>query len=423
MNFNSKLELYQAISSFRSDLFQIIKYFNTLENIGRRLGTKYIKEIDAKLDAQVYVSDILSMRHIINALIYIKETGDSKLYLDEFIMYLEGLVHNYPENDLNFYQEIIIELYECFNMPNAEIFSSETGSSQFQFVVMFWASKFEKVMEFYDFITQTVFDDFFNEDGRFTFPVSYIDLEYLFENIYRHDDVTKEHRALRLLSEFYDFEVKYHKRHAEYLVLESQKLNSIKATNILGSEFEKQYEVSRGFYEANLFKIGMLNRWLSALIILFISSLAYLGFLLYGQPEVKSTSLFVMRFGLLLIMPVPIWFCMMQYNKDKMIIEHYAHKKTIALTTTAFRETLAGESVDIRTFAYQKLFEELLKFPLEGKRKTCESRSENELLTDVVKLLLTQNIPLDRISKDNFSSKQIIPEGRPSKREEGKSHE
>ena len=134
----------------------------------------------------------------------------------------------------------------------------------------------------------------------------------------------------------------------------------------------------------------------------FAISIVSFGLIIYILIENKFTvQQILIRLSFIPISSLLIWFCFHQYNKQKNIIEEYAHKKTVAMSLAVFADRLDEEqNPEIKQRFYETVFEALHTSPIERLQKNS-GKNESELIAEIGKeIIVHQSKNMISPSKD-----------------------
>ena len=128
----------------------------------------------------------------------------------------------------------------------------------------------------------------------------------------------------------------------------------------------------------------------------FVISIVSFGLIIYILIENTFTvQQILIRLSFIPISSLLIWFCFHQYNRQKNIIEEYAHKKTVAMSLAVFADRLDEEqNPEIKQRFYETVFEALHTSPIERLQKS-RGKSESEVIAEIGKeIIVSQGVIL-----------------------------
>lgn len=176
----------------------------------------------------------------------------------------------------------------------------------------------------------------------------------------------------------------------EYLIrVENiQKIETSKSTNLYGEQFQNQFEL----VDKKVFGLSILGYWLLFIVATAVSTLGYFVYSIeFAVQQAKLDELIFLRLSVLPVGLLIIWFGISQYNKQKFILEDYAHKKTLALSISVFRESLKSEEPQLKDYYYKNLFETLSAAPLQTYMLKNQKNDTEQMMELVKEVILTQS--------------------------------
>ena len=109
------------------------------------------------------------------------------------------------------------------------------------------------------------------------------------------------------------------------------------------------------------------------------------------MQKAKLDELIFLRLSVLPVGLLIIWFGVSQYNKQKFILEDYAHKKTLALSISVFRESLKSEEPQLKDYYYKNLFEALSSAPLQTYMLKNQKNDTEQMMELIKEVILNQS--------------------------------
>ena len=167
-----------------------------------------------------------------------------------------------------------------------------------------------------------------------------------------------------------------------------QKIETSKSTNLYGEQFQNQFEL----VGKKIFGLSILNYWLIFILATAVLTLGYfICSIEFAVQQAQLDELIFLRLSVLPVGLLIIWFGISQYNKQKFILEDYAHKKTLALSISVFRESLKSEEPQLKDYYYKNLFEALSSAPLQTYMLKNQKNDTEQMMELVKEVILTQS--------------------------------
>ena len=167
-----------------------------------------------------------------------------------------------------------------------------------------------------------------------------------------------------------------------------QKIETSKSTNLYGEQFQNQFEL----VGKKIFGLSILNYWLIFILATAVLTLGYfICSIEFAVQQAQLDELIFLRLSVLPVGLLIIWFGISQYNKQKFILEDYAHKKTLALSISVFRESLKSEEPQLKDYYYKNLFETLSAAPLQTYMLKNQKNDTEQMMELVKEVILTQS--------------------------------
>ena len=167
-----------------------------------------------------------------------------------------------------------------------------------------------------------------------------------------------------------------------------QKIETSKSTNLYGEQFQNQFEL----VGKKIFGLSILNYWLLFILATAVLTLGYfICSIEFAVQKAKLDELIFLRLSVLPVGLLIIWFGVSQYNKQKFILEDYAHKKTLALSISVFRESLKSEEPQLKDYYYKNLFEALSSAPLQTYMLKNQKNDTEQMMDLIKEVILNQS--------------------------------
>ena len=128
--------------------------------------------------------------------------------------------------------------------------------------------------------------------------------------------------------------------------------------------------------------------WGGAGMLLALTTLIYFFWQFHTITSNKEIQVVLARLSVFPLISILIWFCFHQYNRQKIIVEDYAHKKTVTLSISTFIDQINNDaSKEVRENFYRSVFETLHSSPLERLQKNA-GKNESDVIAEIGKEII-----------------------------------
>ncbi len=364
------LELIEGIESIDKVLFNNI-LSSDLKNL----------EYTVSIDPNLYIGSLTTLfrypldrlRNIVQGSKYSKKaidllissTNGNKFSFSRIFFFFNHIQKELEKNKLDKlrsdFKNIEFYINEVFQISSHESSQEKLTFFNGDLAYRSW-QEILKLNEFIKIVRQKISSENFEETAFLDYGQLFTDwkddvnLSKMIDNQYWENREHKQKKNIESLQDQINFietkmhdkfsneleEVKNFRKSAELILKDVEKLRADKAQSVYEESFDSQYVQSRKLVVdwdpkgKKKYLNSSLLFWGGAGMLLALTTLIYFFWQFHTITSNKEIQVVLARLSVFPLISILIWFCFHQYNRQKIIVEDYAHKKTVALSISTF---------------------------------------------------------------------------------------